>query len=92
MLIAIILLVISWVALVLCITTPDYAAFRLWNNKVLLIGNGKAFIFLSDELHEDMKLHHKLSGLLPKDKYDELRRRSKKKGRAKRTVARKRTK
>lgn len=73
-LIAITLLMICWVAIVLCITTPDYAAFRLWDNKVLLIGNGKAIIFLSDELHEDMKIHHKLSGLLPKDKYDELRR------------------
>lgn len=72
-LLVIVLLVISWAVVLLCITTPDYAALRLWGNRVLLAGNGRALVLLSDELHEDMRTHHKMFGLLPKENYDKLR-------------------
>lgn len=72
-LMVIVLLVISWAVVLLCITTPDYAALRLWGNRVLLMGNGKAFVLLSVELHKDMKAQHMMFGLLPKEKYDKLR-------------------
>lgn len=72
-LLVIVLVMVFWAVVLLCVTTPDYAALRLWGNRVLLMGNGRAFVLLSVELHKDMKTHHKMLGLLPKENYDKLR-------------------